>query len=169
MLRLSYPHQGIINTLWGKKNMFSETPFSSSMHFKKVLSNFFSFYSIEGIYCHVLLFSVSDTRISKSAQLQKHDHIWSSVLLEGLFKDCWITKFAYLQLNQQWDFKKLLWIVSFFCLVQDQITVMEEVIFMYYQLLGMCCILKTASCHSTKHGKMPGVLALSINLAGVTS
>lgn len=66
-------------------------------------------------------------------------------------------------------FKKLLWIVSFFCLVQDQITVMEEVIFMYYQLLGMCCILKTASCHSTKHGKMPGVLALSINLAGVTS
>lgn len=89
----------------GKKSMFSETPFSSSMHFKKVLSNFFSFYSIEGIYCHVLWFSVSDTRISKSAQLQKHDHIWSSVLLEGLFKDCWITKFAYLQLNQQWDLK----------------------------------------------------------------
>lgn len=59
--------------------------------------------------------------------------------------------------------------VSFFCLVQVKSTVMEKDIFTYYQLLGMCCILKTASCHSTKYRKMPGVLAVSINLAGVTS
>lgn len=71
--------------------MFSEASFSPSIHFKKALSNFFSFYSIERVYCHVLWFSVNGKRTSKSSQLQKHNHIWSSVLLQGLFKDCWIT------------------------------------------------------------------------------